>query len=76
MFVLAMSVLLCSLVPVFFPWWPDLVTHAWGTFWMLALVPVIVIGERMTRCPRCGSKNSQDADSCAGCGVSFDEQMP
>jgi uncharacterized membrane protein YvbJ len=37
---------------------------------------VIVVGERMTRCPRCGSKNSPGAEQCAGCGVSFGEPMP
>jgi hypothetical protein len=76
MFVLAMSALLCSLVPCFFPWWLDLTAHAWCAFWMLAVLAVIVVGERMTRCPRCGAKIPQNAEQCAGCAVSFEEPMP
>jgi hypothetical protein len=76
MFALAMSALLGSLVPCFFPWWPDLVAHVWWALWMVTVAVVIVVGERMTRCPRCGSKNSPGAEQCAGCGVSFGEPMP
>jgi DNA-directed RNA polymerase subunit RPC12/RpoP len=75
-FVLAMAGLLASLVPTFRPWWLDWVAHAWWAFWMLAVAAVIVVGERMTRCPRCGSKTDQNAEKCAGCGVSFEEPMP
>lgn len=74
MLALAMAALLCSLVPSFCPWWPDLVAHAWWAFWMVAVA--IVVGAGMVRCPRCGSKSSPDADNCARCGVSLDEPMP
>jgi hypothetical protein len=75
MFVLAMAALLSSLVPSFSPWWPDLVAHAWWALSMVAVITLIVVGERMTRCPRYGSKTSPDAWKCTNCGVSFEEPM-
>jgi len=55
--------------------WPLMVAIAWWALSLVALVTFIVIGARMARCPRCGSKISPNADQCAGCGVSFDEPM-
>jgi hypothetical protein len=75
MFNLTMSAFVASLFG-FLQRWPLRVAIAWWALSLAALVAFIVVGSRMARCPRCGSKFNPDADQCAGCGIDFGDPMP
>ena len=75
MFNLTISAFVASLFG-FLQKWPLTVAIAWWALSLVALVTFIVVGARMPRCPRCGTKISSNADQCAGCGIDFEEPMP
>jgi hypothetical protein len=75
MFNLTMSAFVASLFGLLQKW-PLTVVISWWALSLVALVTFIVIGARMARCPRCGSKISPDAEQCAGCGINFGDPMP
>jgi len=75
MFNLTISAFAASLFG-FLQRWPLRVAVAWWAISLIALVAFILLGARMARCPRCGSKFNPDAEQCAGCGVDFGDPMP